>query len=94
MINLLLKSKRKGRKYQTRLAHGRVSIVIEVKASLLAYDGICRSFSPRQVGTMDIEGKPFFDTRVSKSFTVARLLVILTRFLINLPDLPEKPDTC
>lgn len=39
---------------------------------------------------MDIEGKPF-----SKwSHTVARLLVILTRFLFNLPALPEEPDTC
>jgi len=65
MIDLLLNSKGKGRKYQTRLAHRRVSIVIEVKASLLAYDGICRSFSHLPVaigmGTMDIEGKPFFD---------------------------------
>ncbi len=40
---------------------------------------------------MDIEGKPFIP-EIKKSFTVARLLVILTRFLFNLPDLPEKPD--
>jgi hypothetical protein len=31
---------------------------------------------------------------LSKSFTVARLLVILTRFLFNLPNLPEEPYTC
>lgn len=62
----------------------------DVKASLLACDGICRPSHTGLAGTMDIEGKPF-----SKgSHTVARLLVILTRFLFNLPELPEKPDTC
>lgn len=46
-----------------------------------------------QRATMEIEGKPWFNTDDVESFTVARLLVILTRFLFNLPELPEKPNT-